>query len=98
LIAAEGLAAFSARGCRQRVTVATPAADALRGPLTAEGASVRTEDGLLVVTGLDAGRVGEIAQRHGIPLSRLQEERPSLEEAFMRLTAEAVQYPTGDAR
>ncbi|WP_151773832.1 ABC transporter ATP-binding protein [Streptomyces abyssomicinicus] len=98
LIAAESLAEFTARGCRQRVTVATPAADALLSLLTAEGASVRTEGGLLVATGMDAGRVGAIAQRHGIPLSRLQEERPSLEEAFMRLTADAVQYPTGDAR
>ncbi|WP_448319967.1 ABC transporter ATP-binding protein [Streptomyces sp. CO7] len=98
LIAAESLAAFSARGSGEHITVGTPEAAALGRLLTAEGADVRTEGDLLVVTGLDVGRIGGIAHRHGIPLTQLQHERPSLEEAFMRLTADSVQYPTGGAR
>ncbi|MET8573297.1 ATP-binding cassette domain-containing protein [Streptomyces sp. NPDC005012] len=98
LIAAESLADFSARGATGRVTVRTSAADALSALLAAEDADVRTEGERLVVTGLDAGRVGEIAGRHGIPLSGLHTERPSLEEAFMRLTADAARSAEGDAR
>ncbi|MGW0932559.1 ATP-binding cassette domain-containing protein [Streptomyces sp. NPDC002644] len=73
------------------------------GDVRAEGevrreVDVRTEGERLVVTGLDAGRVGEIARRHGIPLSGLHTERPSLEEAFLRLTADAARSAEGDAR
>jgi ABC-2 type transport system ATP-binding protein len=98
LIAAESLAAFSARGSGARVTVGTSEPATLGGLLAAEGAGVRTEGELLVVTGLDVGRIGEIAHRGGLPLTRLQTERPSLEEAFMRLTTDAVQHPAGETR
>ncbi|MGP4113336.1 ATP-binding cassette domain-containing protein [Streptomyces sp. 4N509B] len=105
LVAAESLAAFSARGARQHVTVTTTATDALRRLLAAEpGVRVRVEGEQLTVTGLTASRVGETAQRHGIPLQELTTRSASLEEAFMALTADRVQYPagaaepTGDAR
>jgi ABC-2 type transport system ATP-binding protein len=98
LIAAESLARFSARGSRRSVTVGTPAATALRALLTAQGAAVHTEGDLLTVTGLTATRVSEIAQQHRIPLHRLDTQSASLEEAFMELTADSVQYPAGDPR
>jgi ABC-2 type transport system ATP-binding protein len=95
LIAAESLARFAARGARQSVAVGTPAAAALRDLLTAEGAAVRTEGGQLVVTGLTADRIGAVARRHGIELHQLSTRSASLEEAFMALTADSVQYPAG---
>ncbi|MFD9008378.1 ABC transporter ATP-binding protein [Streptomyces sp. NPDC059552] len=99
LIAAESLTEFSARGTRQSAVVGTTAAAALRDLLTAEGAVVPAQQGeLLTVTGLTAVRIGEIALEHRIPLHHLSTRSASLEEAFMELTAESVQYLAGDPR
>ncbi|MFE7711374.1 ABC transporter ATP-binding protein [Streptomyces sp. NPDC057486] len=98
LLAAESLAEFSARGTQQSVTVTTPAATALRDLLTAEGAAVHVEGEQLTATGLTAVRIGEIARRHDLPLHELSTRSASLEEAFMELTADHVQFPGGDPR
>ncbi|MGW4164665.1 ABC transporter ATP-binding protein [Streptomyces sp. NPDC004788] len=99
LIAAESLADFSARGTRPGVTVGTPAAAELARLLRAEGAAVREEaGGLLTVTGLDAVRIGDLAHARRLPLHQLTTRKASLEEAFMELTADSVEYPAGDAR
>ncbi|WP_079406920.1 ABC transporter ATP-binding protein [Streptomyces sp. 3211] len=99
LIAAESLTEFSARGTRQSAVVGTTAVAALRDLLTAEGAVVHAQQGeLLTVTGLTALRIGEIALEHRILLHHLSTRSASLEEAFMELTAESVQYLAGDPR
>ena len=98
LIAAESLAEFSARGTRSCVMVGSSALPALEPLLTAQGATVRREDGLLAVTGLTAARIGEITQRHGIPVHHLSARSSSLEEAFMELTADSAQYLAGGTR
>ncbi|MFD9428688.1 MULTISPECIES: ABC transporter ATP-binding protein [unclassified Streptomyces] len=100
LIAAESLTGFAARGTRQSVSVRTPDTARLVPLLTSEGASVHREpaDGLLTVTGLDAARIGELALRHRLPLHELTTRSSSLEEAFMELTADSVEYPAGDPR
>ncbi|KUN18001.1 ABC transporter [Streptomyces corchorusii] len=98
LLAAESLAEFSARGDRRSVTVATPAAPALRDLLTAEGAAVHVEGKQLTVTGLTAVRIGEIARRQGLPLHELSTRSATLEEAFMELTADRVQFSGGEPR
>jgi ABC-2 type transport system ATP-binding protein len=46
----------------------------------------------LVVTGLPAPRIGELAAAGGIVLHELVPQLASLEEAFMELTADSVQY------
>ncbi|MCO5999354.1 ABC transporter ATP-binding protein [Actinoallomurus rhizosphaericola] len=99
LIADESLAEFAARGTPQSVTVRTPDASALMTVLTAEGASVRPDgDQALTVTGLSAARIGELAFRHRVLLHELAPRTASLEEAFMELTADSVEYLAGDAR
>ncbi|MEU0282542.1 ABC transporter ATP-binding protein [Streptomyces sp. NPDC088147] len=98
LIAAESLAEFSARGTRQSVTVGTSAASVLSDLLTARGATVHADGESLTVTGLDSVRIGEIAQEHRIPLHHLHTKSASLEEAFMELTADSVQYLAGESR
>ncbi|MGW5861394.1 ABC transporter ATP-binding protein [Streptomyces sp. NPDC055239] len=98
LIAAESLTAFSARGTRHYVTVGTPAATTLRDLLTAEGATVHPEGELLTVTGLTAPRISRIAMDHRILLHHLSAGSASLEEAFMELTADSVQYLAGESR
>ncbi|MEU0692584.1 ATP-binding cassette domain-containing protein [Streptomyces niveus] len=103
LIAAESVTDFAARGTRSSVTVRTPDGAALTALLTAEGADVRTEAGVedggpLVVTGPDSARIGEIAHRHRIRINELTTSSGSLEEAFMELTADSVEYGAGDTR
>jgi ABC-2 type transport system ATP-binding protein len=48
--------------------------------------------GVFEVTGLPADEIGERAARAGIPLHELSIQRPSLEEAFMELTKDTVEY------
>ncbi|MFB7451394.1 ATP-binding cassette domain-containing protein [Streptomyces sp. NPDC056194] len=95
LIAAESVADFAARGTRRGVMVRTvdPAASrALADALEAEGATVQGDEAGLGVTGIDAERVGLLAARLGVPLAELAARVSSLEEAFMELTADSVEY------
>ncbi|MGW7361372.1 ABC transporter ATP-binding protein [Streptomyces sp. NPDC054802] len=98
LIAAESLTDFAARGSGAGVVVRTPHGDRLAALLTAEGATVRAEDDLLTVTGVSAERIGELALDHRILLHGITTRTASLEDAFMELTADSVEYAAGDAR
>ncbi|MFJ5830824.1 ABC transporter ATP-binding protein [Streptomyces sp. NPDC093089] len=99
LIAAENLAEFAARGSRLSVTVRTPEVARLASVLTEEGAVVRGEaDGACTVTGMGADRIGELAFHSRVLLHELAPRSASLEEAFMELTADSVEYGAGDAR
>jgi ABC-2 type transport system ATP-binding protein len=77
----------------QAVTVRTPEAVRLRPVLCAAGATV-TGDGsdTLTVTGLDSATVGRQALRAGIELHELTPVRSSLEDVFVSLTHDAVEY------
>ncbi|QCX80510.1 putative ABC transporter ATP-binding protein YxlF [Streptomyces sp. YIM 121038] len=97
LIAAESLERFAARGSGAGVRVRTPRAADLAQVLTAQGATVRRDGPRLTVTGLDAGRVGDLACRHALPLHELVAHQASLEDAFMELTADSAEFRTGDA-
>jgi ABC-2 type transport system ATP-binding protein len=67
--------------------------DSVTAVLTAAGGLVTPEpDGALLVTGLDGARIGALAVRHALPLSELTPQRPSLEEAFMELTRDSVEF------
>ncbi|RFC78119.1 ATP-binding cassette domain-containing protein [Streptomyces sp. AcE210] len=98
LIAAESLTDFAARAGGATVTVRTSDATALTPLLTAEGATVRADGGRLTVTGLSADRISDLVFRHRLRVSELTTRNPSLEEAFMELTADSVEYAAGDAR
>jgi ABC-2 type transport system ATP-binding protein len=63
----------------------------LRERLSTE-ASVESADGRLVVTGMPAESVGDVAFELGVRLHELHTEHASLEEAYMELTADSVQY------
>jgi ABC-2 type transport system ATP-binding protein len=75
------------------VRVVTPAPDALRVLISAAGVTV-TSTGAeqLIVTGLSAREIGLAAATRGIPLFELTPQNASLEEAFMDLTRDAVEY------
>jgi len=58
----------------------------------------RNADGALAVTGVSATRVAELALEHRILVRELTTRNASLEEAFMELTADSVEYLAGDPR
>jgi ABC-2 type transport system ATP-binding protein len=99
LIADCSMAEFIARGSGQTVGVRTPQPDALARAVTAVGGVVDAGQagcsGEFQVRGLTAERVGDIAFTNGIPLYRLAQSQVSLEEAFMELTADSVEYRGG---
>ncbi|MFJ3216320.1 ABC transporter ATP-binding protein [Kitasatospora sp. NPDC086801] len=99
LIADESLTEFAARAGRGGVTVRAAEPDRLAAVLTAAGAGVRPgPDGTLAVTGLDATRIGELALEQRLLLHALTTRSASLEEAFMELTADSVDYLAGEPR
>lgn len=81
-----------------------PATVRLRTPMGAavipllEAAGGRTEvetDGALVVSGLDGKSIGDIVFRAGAPVHELATQEASLEEAFIELTRDDVEYHAG---
>ncbi|GHJ55735.1 ABC transporter ATP-binding protein [Micromonospora chersina] len=68
---------------------------ALEARLAAEGATVDADEDGLTVTGVTAGRVGDLAYELGVRLHELTPVAASLEEAFLELTAGSVEYAAG---
>jgi ABC-2 type transport system ATP-binding protein len=92
LIADSSTQEFIERSSERSVLVRTP--DARLAALLADnGGQVKPEaDGALGVTGLEASRIGELAAGAGVVLHELTPRLASLEEAFMELTADSVEY------
>jgi ABC-2 type transport system ATP-binding protein len=95
LIAETTVQDFIASNTEATVLVRSPGADRLAVALRAAGAGVRSrEAGALLVmeTGLDAVRIGDIAHTGGIALHELSPQQASLEEVFMDLTSDMVDF------
>jgi ABC-2 type transport system ATP-binding protein len=77
----------------QRVRVRTPSAAALGEALRRAGLRVSPAgDGDLLVDGAAAGTVGDVALAAGVAVHGLAEERSSLEQVYLELTATSVEY------
>jgi ABC-2 type transport system ATP-binding protein len=75
------------------VRVRSPDADALRSALAADGVSITSsEPGVLEVHGLTSAEIGAVSARRGFELHELIPQTASLEQAFMDLTDDAVEY------
>jgi ABC-2 type transport system ATP-binding protein len=76
------------------VLVRSPQAAELRDVLARPTVNITPADerGLLEVTGLTAAEVGDAAAAAGIALHELVPQQASLEEAFMTLTREDIEY------
>ncbi|MCW3820172.1 ATP-binding cassette domain-containing protein [Micromonospora sp. DR5-3] len=76
------------------VTVATADPARLRAALAGPGVEITGRAGSeqLQVSGLSARQIGLVAAEHGIALFELTPKHVSLEEAFMDLTRDAVEY------
>jgi ABC-2 type transport system ATP-binding protein len=93
LIADCTMAEFIARSSGAAVKVRTPSPDALVLAIAAKGGQASADaDGTLVVRGLATDQVGDIAFEQGIRVHELTMMRASLEEAFMELTGDSVEY------
>jgi ABC-2 type transport system ATP-binding protein len=78
---------------RADVLVRSPRAGELAELLTARGAAVRPEDdGGMAVTGMDAAAIADLAAAHGIAVHELTPRQPSLEQAYLDLTADSAVY------
>jgi ABC-2 type transport system ATP-binding protein len=86
---------------RQSVHVRSPQAAELAARCREAGATVQagTDPDVIEITGMDSAEVGKLAAAHGITLFELIPVRASLEEAFMELTRDSVEYQaTGATR
>jgi ABC-2 type transport system ATP-binding protein len=93
LIAATSMKGFVAQASGASVRVRTPSADQLVRAVAAKGATTSTDDdGAIEVRGMSIEQIGDLAFAEGIRLHELTMVRASLEEAFMELTADSVEY------
>ncbi|WP_151478068.1 ABC transporter ATP-binding protein [Streptomyces albicerus] len=93
LLADTSMADFIQRNSRSYVRIRSPQRERLLDVLYGAGITVvETDGGTLEVDGGKPERIGELAAQHQIVLHELSPQQASLEEAFMRLTAESVEY------
>jgi ABC-2 type transport system ATP-binding protein len=83
---------FVAQATESTVLVRSPQLAQLRSALGQQGATLRDEGESLVVSGMDIADIGELAAANGLVLHELSPQRGSLEEAFIQLTGDAVEY------
>ena len=93
LIADVDVAEFVAMASTNVVRVRTPQAAELRECLVAPDVTVTSsEPGVLAVQGLSAEQIGDLAFDHHIRIHELVVQQASLEEAFMEMTRDSVEY------
>ncbi|MEV4947247.1 ABC transporter ATP-binding protein [Streptomyces sp. NPDC053755] len=93
LLADTSMADFIQQNSRSYVRLRSPQREGLRDVLHANGfTAVEADDGALEVDGATTEKLGELAAASGLVLHELSAQRASLEEAFMQMTAGAVEY------
>jgi ABC-2 type transport system ATP-binding protein len=96
LLADTTMAEFIDRNSRTFVRIRTPEPERLLDLLAAEGIRVdRAEDGALEAVDGDPVLIGDKAAAERVVLHELSPQSASLEEAFMQLTADSVEYHAG---
>ncbi|GAB2817275.1 ABC transporter ATP-binding protein [Actinoallomurus bryophytorum] len=87
---------FIERSTEEIVAVRSPDAERLAAAIGEDGGKAELgDDGLLSVREMEAARIGELAAAGGLVLHELTPKRGSLEEAFMELTRDSVEYGGG---
>jgi ABC-2 type transport system ATP-binding protein len=93
VIADTSTRALLATASGDRVTLWTTAAAAAAAVLErAGGRMTAAEGGALTVTGLPAEKIVALLAGQGVPFSEVSAHRASLEEAYLELTSDAVEY------
>ncbi len=95
LLADDSVEAVVAASGHNTVHVRSPQAERLAALLTARGAiPTSSSPGELTVTGVATDDIGDLAAANGLTIHELSVQQASLEEAFMQLTHDSVQYRT----
>ena len=93
LIMDTSLAEFKTRSSTSSVRVRSPETGRLRELLSGPTVAVSSDEtGVLTVAGLESEEIGTVAGRNGITLYELTPRKASLEEAFLELTGDTVEY------
>jgi ABC-2 type transport system ATP-binding protein len=92
LVADTTVAEFIASAAPAAVRVRSSDQQALAGLLRSPEVTVASADGALVVTGMTAAEIGAAAGAAGITLLELAAEQASLEDAFVGMTQDAVEF------
>jgi len=97
LIADTTVEEFVARASGSSVTVRTPEAARLRDLLLGPDVTITSERAdVLHIQGLDAEQIGTVAWQAHLPVFELARKQASLEQAFMELTHESVEFRAED--
>jgi ABC-2 type transport system ATP-binding protein len=93
VIADTSVAELIAAASGGRVSLRTTARPDAMGALAREGGTVAaTGRGTLTVSGLAAERIVAVLSASGVPFSEVSAHRATLEEAYMELTRDAVEF------
>ncbi|GAA4616454.1 ABC transporter ATP-binding protein [Actinoallomurus liliacearum] len=96
LLADTTVAEFVTAHTRSFVRVRTPEPERMRNAIAAAGITVtQVADGTLEADGTEPATIGEIAAAKGLIVHEVAMQTASLEEAFMRLTGDVVDYRAG---
>ncbi|WP_405978567.1 ABC transporter ATP-binding protein [Streptomyces sp. NBC_00158] len=94
LLADMSMSDFIRQNSRSYVRLRSPQQERLKDVLHEAGINAVSvpATGTLEIDGVEPERLGELAAQHQIVLHELSPQRASLEEAFMRMTADSVEY------
>jgi ABC-2 type transport system ATP-binding protein len=93
LLADTGVREFIQENSRTYTRIRTPEPERMRDALTVAGITVQVAaDGALEADETEAARIGDLIAANGLTVYEVSAQWASLEEAFMRLTGDAVQY------
>lgn len=99
ILADTDMAEFIAANSTTHIRVRSPEPERLRDVLVGAGLQPRPSpdgsDGGVLVEGASTEQIGDLAYTAGVGLHELTQVQASLEEAFLRLTAQAVEYQAG---
>jgi ABC-2 type transport system ATP-binding protein len=90
---------FIRRAGEAAVKVRSPQLTEFAGILSKAGAAVARPDfESLLVSGMDGAAIGTLAAANGVVLHELSPQSGSLEEAFLQITGDSVEFHAADAR
>ncbi len=97
LIAETTVDEFTAENSTEAVRIVTPTPQRFVATLSRAGARPTVgDDGAIIVTDVSAADIGELAAKAALTLHELTPLRASLEDVFMELTADSVEYHSSD--
>jgi ABC-2 type transport system ATP-binding protein len=93
IISDSSMSEFISLASTRRVLVVSPQAPELRELLVGPGVTVTSsEPGRLEIEGLTSTQIGDLAAANKVTLHQLYQQEASLEEAFMELTRDSIEF------